>query len=135
MGLTRRGFIKRALTAGALALMPSLPGLPGATQEGRWWGRVVAKPAPDPRFAEYQYSGPGPAMSRTLSDLAILEQHSIELSSQFGSLQAGELDARIIAMLGNTGIVSFPGLMPLWDVPEGGDVWGRCISNDEKSTI
>ena len=28
MGVTRRGFIKRALTAGALALVPSLPGLP-----------------------------------------------------------------------------------------------------------
>ena len=29
MTVTRRGFIKRALTAAALALVPSLPGLPG----------------------------------------------------------------------------------------------------------
>ena len=28
MGLTRRGFFKGALAAGALALVPSLPGLP-----------------------------------------------------------------------------------------------------------
>ena len=32
MGITRRGFIKRALTAAALVLVPSLPKMPGVTR-------------------------------------------------------------------------------------------------------
>ena len=121
MVVTRRGLLKGALTAAALALVPFLPRLPGAIQADRWWGRVVAKPAPDPHFAEYQYSGPGPSMSRTLSDLAILEQHSIELSSQMAASCARRIDAEMMAMLGTTGVVRFPGLMSMWNIPEDDD--------------
>ncbi len=89
MGITRRGFFKGALTAAVLALVPSLPGLPEAAQDGRIVGRAVAKPAPNPLFAECVYGGPGPV-------------NMIKLSSQFASLQARELDAKIMAMLDQT---------------------------------
>ena len=64
MTVTRRGFIKRALTAAALALVPSLPGLPKVAQEGRKVGRVIALPLHTSK-----------TWNRAVSDLEILEQH------------------------------------------------------------
>ena len=88
MAVTRRGLFKGALTAAALALVSSLPGLPQMAQRGCWWGRVVTKPAPNPLLAEYQYSGPGLPLShlRAFWPLPSSDPY-IELSSQLASAQ------------------------------------------------
>ena len=106
MTVTRRGFRKRALTAAALALVPSLPGLPKAAREGQKVGRVVALPLHTTEI-----------WNRASSDLEILEQYDIAQSQEVASRMAKQLDARMIAMLGTTGIVRFPGLMSMWDMP------------------
>ena len=106
MTVTRRGFIKRALTAAALVLVPSLPRLPKTAQEGRKVGHVVALPLHTSKIR-----------NRALSDLEILEQFEIAQSQEVASRMAEQLDARMIAMLGTTGIVRFPGLMSMWDMP------------------
>jgi hypothetical protein len=61
MSVTRRGLFKRALSAGVLALVPSLPGLPKVAEEECIVGRVVTGPAPQSHFTEFCYSTPGPA--------------------------------------------------------------------------
>ena len=91
MTITRRGFIKRALAAGALALVPSLPRLPKVAQEERKAGQVVALPLHTSKI-----------WNRALSDLEILEQYDIALESQVASAQARTIDAKIMAMLDQT---------------------------------
>ncbi len=110
MGVTRRGFIKGVLTAAALALVPSLPGLPRATREGRKVARVVPLPLHTTEI-----------WKRASSDLEILKQYDIALESQVASRMAKQLDARMTALLGTTGAVSFPGLSSMWDIPEDDD--------------
>ncbi len=110
MTVTRRGFIKRALTAAALSLVPSLPGLPRAARKGRKLGRVAALPLHTTEI-----------WNRALSDLEILEQYDIAQSQEVASRMAKQFDARMMAMLGTTGVVRFPGLMSMWDMPEDDD--------------
>ncbi len=110
MGVTRRELFKGALTAAALALMPSLPGLPKVAQEGRKVARAVPLPLHTTEI-----------WKRASSDLEVLEQYDIAQSQEVASRMAEQLDARMMAMLGTTGAVSFPGLSSMWDIPEDDD--------------